>query len=119
MRTIEPGHIYELSHLDGDGTQQLVFVNREEGTEHEGTQTQEVLRSIIELLEVLIDRTNHCHACLPWDGNYKIIKEMSDAQRNLRRALLFHEDRARERKIDKHGFRPEHVPTGKDGHWEI
>lgn len=42
MKIIEKGHVYELNHIDGTGTQRLVFVNRELGTEHEGTQTQEV-----------------------------------------------------------------------------
>jgi hypothetical protein len=73
MEIIEPGHIYRLSWLDGDpdrilGVQgrdstrvdqseaDLVFVCREETDElrpHPGTQTQEVLRA-------LIDRTMHC-----------------------------------------------------------
>ena len=118
MKVIKPGHIYELEHLDGNDSQQLIFVCREEELGlHEGTQTQEVLRAQIELLSILIDRTNHCHECLPWDGNAKIVQEMSQAQRHMRRALLFHEDRARERKVDKAGLKPERIPTGHDGHF--
>ena len=120
MKVIEPGHIYDLNTLDGDGSPlRLVFVNREAGTEHSGTQTQEVLRTQVDILECLIDRTNHCDDCLRWEGNDRIIKEMSDAQRHLRRALLFHEHRALERKIDKHGLKVEGLPTGPDGHIEV
>lgn len=115
MRVIEPGHIYELDHQDGPGKQQLVFVNRE-STPHEGTQTQEVLRAQIDSLAVLVDRTNHCDNCLRWEGNDRIIKAMTEAQRQLRLALLLHEQRAMERKMEKDGIRPETIPTEQDGH---
>lgn len=116
MRVIEPGHIYELEHLDGDSTQRLVFVNRED-TPHEGTQTQEVLRANIDSVECLIDRTNHCDACLRWEGNDRIVKALAEAQRQLRLALLYHEQRAMERKMEKHGVMPEQINTADDGHF--
>ncbi len=116
MKVIEPGHIYELDVLDGAGPSLLVFVNRERGTEHPGTQTQEVLRAQIDVLDVLIDRTNHCDGCLPWEGNARIVKHMSEAQRQLRLALMQHEVRAMERKIDR-GASPEKIATARDGHW--
>ena len=119
MKVIEPGHIYQLAHLDGDNDQLLTFVNREAGTEHEGTQTQEVLRAVIDATECLVDRTNHCDDCLAWPGNKEIIKELTEAQRHYRRALLFHENRALERKIDKKGLQPEKIPTEQDGHWRV
>ncbi len=119
MRVIEPGHIYELDQLDGDGTPlRIVFVNREEGTKHAGTQTQEALRVQIDILSTLIDRTNHCDACLRWDGNDKIVKAMSEAQRQLRLAILLHEQRALERKMDK-GLAVEQIPTDHDGHFFV
>lgn len=105
MKVIEPGHIYQLQHLDGSGAGLLVFVNRETGTEHEGTQTQDVLR-------VLIDRTQHCDGCLRWDGNDKIIH-------HLRMALALHEARALERKTEKGVLKPELVQTGDDGHFIV
>jgi hypothetical protein len=105
MKVIEPGHVYQLEHRDGSGAGLLVFVNREAGTEHEGTQTQEVLRA-------LIDRTHHCDNCLRWDGNDKIIY-------HLRMALALHEARAIERKTEKGVIQPEHVPTGNDGHFAL
>lgn len=105
MKIIEPGHIYQLTHLDGAGTTKLTFVNREEGTEHEGTQTQEVLRA-------LIDRTWHCHRCLPWDGNHKIVK-------HLQLALVLHEARALYRKAKKGLYIPEEVKVGVDGHFYL
>jgi hypothetical protein len=117
MRVIEPGHVYELDHLDGSSRQRLTFVNREAGTKHEGTQTQEVLRAIVDCLNVLIDRTNHCDGCLRWEGNDRIIKAMSEAQRQARLALLYHEHRALERKLDKGRFMPERAETAEDGHY--
>lgn len=104
MRIIEPGHVYQLEHLDGTGASILVFVNRErDGYMHEGTQTQEVLRA-------LIDRTKHCDSCLRWEGNDKIIE-------HLRMALVLHEARALERKTEKGRLQPESVTVGDDGHY--
>lgn len=121
MKVLEPGHIYELDCFDAEGTykHRLCFVNRETSSKHTGTQTQEVLRAQIDALNVLIDRTNHCDACLPWTGNERIIKAMSEAQRQLRLALLFHEQRAMERKVDKDGWKPEDEPIADDGHFRV
>jgi hypothetical protein len=108
MIVIEAGHIYRLNWLDGEdqGTaSELIFVNREEGTKHPGTQTQEVLRA-------LIDRTQHCDRCLRWDGNDKIIY-------HLRMALALHESRAIERKTEKGYIPPERIATGADGHFSL
>lgn len=118
MKVIEPGHIYDLDHLDGDAHQLLTFVNREL-LPHEGTQTQEVLRAVVDVLECLIDRTNHCDACLRWEGNDRIIKALSEAQRQCRLALLFHEQRVLERRFAKGELEPESVPVGADGHFEL
>jgi hypothetical protein len=120
MKVIEPGHIYELNQLDGDGSSQIItFVNRDGTCDHvhEGTQSQEVLRACIDMMSVLIDRTNHCDACLRWEGNDKIIKAMSEAQRQMRLAILFHENRVNERRMVKEDFQPETVSIGADGHW--
>lgn len=110
MEVIEPGHIYRLEWLDGRPTRsddRLIFVAREpeHGREHGGTQTQEVLRA-------LINRTQHCDSCLRWDGNDKIIY-------HLRMALALHEARAIERKTEKGYILPELLPTGSDGHFVI
>lgn len=111
MEIIEAGHIYKLDWLDTDRTINapydpfLVFVNREDGTEHPGTQTQEVLRA-------LIDRTMHCDNCLRWEGNDRIIY-------HLRMALALHESRALERKTEKGIIEPERIPTGRDGHFVL
>lgn len=96
---------------------------------HPGTQTQEVLRATIdlmgllkasvELMDVTIDRTNHCDDCERWEGNDRIIKAMSEAQRQMRLALLYHEERALERKLERGTLKPEGIPTGKDGHWVV
>ena len=117
MKIIEPGHIYDLQILDGDEQSvRLTFVNRETGMQHPGTQTQELLRVVIDILACLVDRTNHCDACLRWEGNDRIIKAMTEAQRQANLAILYHEQRALERKFEKGQLTPVNLPTGKDGH---
>ena len=117
MKVIEPGHIYECNQLDGDGTPlRLVFVNREE-TKHPGTQTQEVLRVLVDMVGCLMDRTCHCDNCLRWDGNDRVVKALAEAQRQMRLAILYHEQRAMERKMDKGKLDPATFPTGDDGHF--
>jgi hypothetical protein len=119
MKVIEPGHIYELSQLDGDGKPLVLkFVRRDKEPFHEGTQIQEVVRVQIDMLDALIDRVNHCDDCLRWEGNDTIIKHFSESQRRLRLVLLKFEERALERKVDKQGFKPEAVPMGADGHFK-
>ncbi len=100
------GHIYRLKNIDGDGYQTLTFVCREAHLGlHEGTQTQEVLRAVI-------DHTMHCDNCRRWTRNDEIIH-------HLRRALLLHEIRALERKFDKGQLEPENVAVGDDGHYRL
>ncbi len=119
MKVIEPGHIYDLEQLDGDGKPlRLTFVNRE-NTPHEGTQIQEVIRMIVNMLDVLNDRVNHCDGCLRWEGNDHILGHFTDAQRRLRLALLLFEQRALERKVDKQNLKPETLPTAADGHFVV
>lgn len=106
MKILETGHVYELNQVDGDETEILRFVNREPGTQHPGTQTQEVLRA-------LIDRTMHCDNCLRWPGNDLIIF-------HLRMALVLHEARALERKVEKGIIQPENIVINpEDGHFAI
>jgi len=104
MKTIEPGHIYQFDNLDGDVVNTLTFVNRETNP-HPGTQTQDVIRA-------LIDRTQHCDSCLRWEGNDLIIE-------HLRQALVLHEVRALIRKIEKGYIKPEKVKLGADGHFQL
>lgn len=119
MKVIEPGHVYELATLDGEAPNRLVFVNREPGTEHAGTQTQEALRTTIDVMECLIDRTNHCDDCIRWEGNDRIVKALAEAQRQMRLALLYHEQRAMERKLDRGDLEPEKTALGPDGHFVL
>lgn len=113
MKIIEAGHIYELNWLDckpgplefsSSYNNKLVFVNREK-TPHPGTQTQEVIRA-------LIDRTQHCDNCLKWSGNDLIIY-------HLRMALVLHEARALQRKTEKGYIKPEFIAIGDDGHFKL
>jgi hypothetical protein len=112
MKVEEPGHIYQFQTLDLESPRddrrlvdQLIFVNREKGKEHPGTQTQDVLRA-------LIDRTMHCDNCIPWQGNPDIIHHM-------RMAIAYHEARALERKAEKGLYFPEMVVLGPDGHFSL
>lgn len=105
MNVLEPGHAYELSHLDGGNTQQLYFVNRNPGERSEGTQNQEVLR-------VLIDRVQFLEKQVHWDGNAKILH-------HLRMALVLHEARVLERKTEQGKILPENVAVAADGHYVL
>lgn len=90
MDVIEPGHVYLLRHLEGDGHQLLTFIRRSSAAvdygdgEHPGTNTQEVLRA-------LINRTEFLHHVLP-------AVETMDAAWYLRMALFSYEARAWRRK---------------------
>lgn len=74
---------------------------------------------MLSITECLIDRTNHCDACLRWEGNDRIVKAMSESQRQMRLALLLHEQRAMERRVEKRETRPEDLPLAADGHVRI
>ncbi len=104
MKIYERGHIYGLEHLDGENEEVLTFVNREDRP-HPGTTTQEVIRA-------LIDRTRHCDNCLRWPGNDQIIH-------HLRMALLLHEIRALERKVEKNEIVVEQIKVSEDGHFRL
>ena len=110
MKVIEKGHIYELVSRAPAGNgygepQKLEFVNRQPGQEHDGVTTQEVIR-------MLLDRTRHCANCMPHRNNEQIIY-------HLRMALVLHEARALERKLEKGLIEPEYISTGPDGHYGL
>lgn len=111
MRVIERGHVYEpQNRIEGRESkiipnQYLTFINKEEGSEHDGTTTQEVIR-------ILIDRTRHCANCMPHRNNEQIVY-------HLRMALILHEARALERKVEKGYIMPEYIDTDNDGHYDL
>lgn len=102
MKVIEPGHIYTLNRLDGEGVESLVFVKREGEKypgnvgHHTGTNMQEVLRA-------LIDRVQYVNKQIPHWRNMQVIGALRDALRQL-------ETRAAER----HGRRLQY----KGPNWE-
>lgn len=112
MKVLEKGHIYQPNNrgkITGATMecleQKITFINKEPGSEHPGTTTQEVIR-------ILLDRTRHCNNCLPHPNNERVIY-------HLRMALGLHEARALERKIEKGDIIPEYVQTGTDGHFDL
>lgn len=132
MKVIETGHVYDLKRLESKGYERLTFIKRSSGAiqyndEHSGTNTQEVIRALIE-------RTGYLHSVLPCD-------ETADAIYYLRMALYCYEVRAyrrKQQKYNKHAnlhesnepnphrdgyddvpfseFEIETLPVGKDGH---
>lgn len=89
MTVLSKGHRYLLSAVDNGAPQMLVFVKRTgqgypgNRGQHGGTQTQEVLRA-------LIDRTLYVNHQIPHSANGKVVE-------HLRLALLALEERAAER----------------------
>ena len=66
MKIVDPGHWYELNHLDGTGIGTLTFVKRvgdnypgNAGPPYEGTTIQEVLRALIDRCEY-VDKQKPC-----------------------------------------------------------
>lgn len=111
MKVLEKGHVYQPQNRTPGGTAiddesvQIIFVNKQPGQEHSGTTTQEVIR-------ILLDRTRHCANCMPHRNNEQIIY-------HLRMALVLHEARALERKLEKGEIEPEYLQTGGDGHFVV
>lgn len=105
MKVLQRGHRYELPHRDGPGTTVIQYVNKEPGQETEGIQQQDLLR-------MMLDRHRYCNNCLPHPNNVRI-------QYHLRMALVLHEARALERKVEKGGLLPEYLSVDKDGHYEL
>jgi hypothetical protein len=105
MKVIQRGHRYELDHRDGEGKTTVQYVNKEPGQECEGVIQQEVLR-------MMLDRNRYCTACQPNAVSKRI-------EYHLQMALVLHEMRALERKVQKGEIMPEYIETGADGHFLI
>ncbi len=105
MKVLRPGHVYSLDQLDSEEKQELTFVSRAPLHEvYPGVQNQEVLR-------VLINRVKFLDREVSWPRNVDILK-------HLRLALVLHEVRALERKVQKEKLFPEYVEVNpKDGHF--
>jgi hypothetical protein len=105
MKVLQRGHRYELDHRDGDNKTIVQYVNKEPGQECEGVIQQEVLR-------MMLDRNRYCTACQPNAVSKRI-------EYHLQMALVLHEMRALERKVQKGEIMPEYVRTGSDGHFRL
>lgn len=95
MRVIDPGHIYAVKNVDGDGEQHIQFVRRRDDHGEllddslciPGILTQELLR-------VAIDRTLYLYAEAPCDEDTEIVD-------CLRTAFTLYESRSARRTIEK------------------
>lgn len=109
MEVVEAGHVFRLKNLDdgrGEDTfEVLTFVNREDEP-HAGTTNQEVLRALISRIIYLNDQMPHIL-------NGTILYY-------LRMALVLHEMRALERKVETGKLEPELVAVNDDdGHFSL
>jgi hypothetical protein len=112
MKVIDPGHMYELTNLDGNNTTKLTFVKREGNKylgnvgHYEGTNLQEVMRA-------LIDRTKYLENQIHDQRNLAVITK-------LRECIWLLEDRAAERHGRQFDYWPDNIelePTcNKCGH---
>jgi hypothetical protein len=96
VNIIEPGHVYDVQNVDGDGTQRIRFVRRRDDEAvmlRHDDRTEGILGQ--ELLRVLIDRTLYLNAEAPCSENVAIVE-------SLRAALKAYESRAARRTIEKH-----------------
>jgi hypothetical protein len=109
MKTIVPGHVYDLWQLGSTSPQRLTFICRSGGAitydkEWPGVQTQEVLRA-------LIDRTQYLDDVLP-------CLESEDVLWHLRMALFLYEARAWRRKQEEvNRKQPQHDDSARVKLW--
>jgi hypothetical protein len=106
MREIDPGHVYELDNLKGEGTTTLRFYRDPaiHGFAQDGPSTQEVMRAVIARVRQL-DREK------PHPVNTEII-------RRAREIIALFEVRALMMKVEKNNLplSIEEYPVGRDGH---
>lgn len=108
MKVLIPGHLYELDNLKSKGTTVLKFYmdpKIHEGKGHAGPSTQEVMRAVIDRVQVLDSEK-------PWPGNAEIIKK-------AREIIAIFEMRALYFKVAKGELDIEKFPTGPDGHLQF
>lgn len=105
MKVLQRGHRYELDHRDGRNKTVIQYVNKEPGQDCEGVIQQELLR-------MMLDRNRYCTACQPNSVSKRI-------EYHLQMALILHEMRALERKVQKGEISPEHIVVGPDGHFAL
>lgn len=103
MKVLYPGHRYALDLIDAPGTVELQYLQRPPHEPKPGVLYQEVLRTIIDRVQVL-------DAELPWWGNEEIIQ-------CARRMILLGEIRAMERDLQKGSLKPELVRLDERGHF--
>ena len=107
MKVIEPGHVYEVMNLEHPGTQLLTFVKRSSkaidygNTEHPGTNSQEVMRVVIDVLEGLVERTLFLDDVIPCDETPTAATRLENAIQEVCGAFYEYEARAWRRKQEK------------------
>lgn len=109
MKVVEPGHVYHLHNVDGDGTQVIRFVRRRDGAGEPLEQGRHVGILTQELLRVAIDRTLYLYAEAPCDEDTAIVEKLRDC-------LSLYESRATRRSIERLAKVEEAVTCQKCGH---
>lgn len=93
MIILDPGHRYQLHHLDGYATEILTFVKRQgdkypgNTSSYEGTNIQEVLRA-------LIDRVQYINKQIPDKRNDYVLESLRNAFYWLENRAAFRHNRA-------------------------
>ncbi len=111
MKVLDPGHLYALSHLDGEGTTLLRFVKRigdnfpgNEPPGYEGTTSQEAIRALLERQDY-VSKQKFCAE------NVVVVQHLREALRQLEvRAARVRGDEEARRAIEA-AEQPELLPT--------
>jgi hypothetical protein len=155
MKVIDPGHIYEVDFLDPPWWKKMlglkvriVFRKRssamiKHSKEHDGINTQELMRICIDLLKVAKNRTEYLYWIQTCNETADAVTFLEMAAGDVRNALYMYEARAYRRKraklnkqagkhdddglvnVSRTGFKDfplqdaediENMPVGEDGH---
>ena len=80
MKVVDPGHIYGMKVIDGQGNMPLTFVKRDDPPEkYPGNEGHHCGVIIQEVLRVLIDRVKYLDNQIPSSGNMRVISDFRHA----------------------------------------
>ena len=82
MEVLDPGHLYALNILDGEGVEVLRFVKRE-GSDYPGNADAYAGTNLQEVLRACIDRVKYLNAQISDPSNALVIEHLREAIRLL------------------------------------